>query len=107
MKETLIITERPSYLGAIMAFKAYCPRFIDIPMDDDGMDMEVLEETLKPEDRVKFIYVIPDFQNPTGKTWSVDRRKKLIELANRILTWSLWRITPTASCVLKENGRRR
>ncbi len=78
----VIITERPSYLGAIMAFKAYCPRFIDIPMDNEGMDMEALETTLKSEDRVKFIYVIPDFQNPTGKTWSVDRRKKLVELAN-------------------------
>lgn len=78
----VIITERPSYLGAIMAFKAYSPRFIDIPMDDEGMDMDVLEETLKSEDRVKFIYVIPDFQNPTGKTWSIERRQKLVELAN-------------------------
>lgn len=78
----VIITERPSYLGAIMAFKAYSPRFIDIPMDDEGMDMAVLEETLNSEDRVKFIYVIPDFQNPTGKTWSVQRRQKLVALAN-------------------------
>jgi 2-aminoadipate transaminase len=79
----IVITERPSYLGAIMAFKAYCPEFVDIAMDDDGMDMAELEKVLSTRERVKFIYVIPDFQNPTGKTWSVERRKKLIELANR------------------------
>ncbi|MDW7670720.1 MAG: PLP-dependent aminotransferase family protein [Bacillota bacterium] len=79
----IVITERPSYLGAIMAFKAYCPEFVDIAMDNDGMDMTELEKILRTRERVKFIYVIPDFQNPTGKTWSVERRKKLIELANR------------------------
>lgn len=79
----IVITERPSYLGAIMAFKAYSPEFIDIAMDDDGMDMEELEKVLSTREKVKFIYVIPDFQNPTGKTWSVERRKKLVELANR------------------------
>ncbi|RQD68885.1 MAG: PLP-dependent aminotransferase family protein [Tindallia sp. MSAO_Bac2] len=79
----IVITEKPSYLGAIMAFKAYSPQFLDIPMDDDGMDMGELEEALKTKENVKFIYVIPDFQNPTGKTWSVERRKKLIELANQ------------------------
>ncbi|SMP59193.1 PLP-dependent aminotransferase family protein [Anoxynatronum buryatiense] len=79
----IVITERPSYLGAIMAFKAYSPEFVDIAMDDDGMDMAELERVLTTRDRVKMIYVIPDFQNPTGKTWSVERRKQLVELANR------------------------
>ena len=82
-KGDIVITEQPSYLGAIMAFKAYCPEFVDITMDDDGMDMDELERVLSTRERVKFIYVIPDFQNPTGKTWSVERRKKLVELANR------------------------
>ena len=79
----IIICESPSYLGAINAFKAYEPKFLEIDTDDEGMIMEDLEETLKNNDKVRFIYVIPDFQNPSGKTWSVERRKKLVELANK------------------------
>ena len=78
-----VVCEKPSYLGAINAFRAYQCEFIDIPMDDDGMLMDELEETLKINSRVKFIYVIPDFQNPTGKSWSAERRKQLVELANK------------------------
>ena len=79
----VIICESPSYLGAINAFKAYEPSFIEIDTDDSGMIMEDLEKALKDNDKVKFIYVIPDFQNPSGKTWSLERRKKLVELANQ------------------------
>jgi DNA-binding transcriptional MocR family regulator len=79
----IIICESPSYLGAINAFKAYEPKFIEVNTDDKGMVMEDLEEVLKNNDNVKFIYVIPDFQNPSGKTWSIERRKKLVELANK------------------------
>ncbi len=79
----IIICESPTYLGAINAFKAYEPKFIEIDTDKDGMDMAQLEKTLKENDNVKFIYAIPDFQNPSGKTWSVERRKQLVELANK------------------------
>ena len=79
----IIICESPTYLGAINAFKAYEPNFIEVETDDEGMIMEDLEEALKNNDNVKFIYVIPDFQNPSGKTWSIERRKKLVELANK------------------------
>lgn len=79
----IIICESPTYLGALTAFNAYEPKYIEIETDDDGMIMEDLEEALKNNDNVKFIYVIPDFQNPSGKTWSVDRRKRLVELANK------------------------
>lgn len=78
-----IIIEKPSYLGAINAFRAYEPNFIDIELEDDGMNMEQLEKALKENEKVKFIYVIPDFQNPSGKTWSIEKRKKLVELANK------------------------
>jgi DNA-binding transcriptional MocR family regulator len=78
-----IILEKPSYLGAINAFKAYEPNFIDIELEDDGMNMDQLEDALKTGSNVKFIYVIPDFQNPSGKTWSVEKRKKLVELGNK------------------------
>ncbi|NLW21757.1 MAG: PLP-dependent aminotransferase family protein [Tissierellia bacterium] len=79
----IIVCESPSYLGAINAFKAYEPKFIEVDTDEEGMIMEDLEEVLKNNDNVKFIYVIPDFQNPSGKTWSEERRIKLVELANK------------------------
>nr|WP_244985965.1 PLP-dependent aminotransferase family protein [Anaerosalibacter bizertensis] len=78
----IVLCESPSYLGAINAFKAYEPEFIGVPTDENGMIMEELEDILKNNDRVRFIYVIPDFQNPSGRTWSIERRKRLIELAN-------------------------
>lgn len=82
-KDDVVLCESPSYLGALNAFKAYEPKFIEIPTDDDGMNMEELEKVLKTTDNVKVLYVIPDFQNPSGRTWSVERRKKVIELANK------------------------
>lgn len=77
----VIICESPSYLGALTAFKAYQPKFVEIPMDEDGMIMEELEKALKENSNVRFIYTIPDFQNPTGRTLSLERRKRLMELA--------------------------
>lgn len=82
-KDDVVICESPSYLGAINAFRAYMPKFVEISMDDNGMIMEELEAALKANPNTKFIYTIPDFQNPTGKTMSVDRRKKLVELAEK------------------------
>ncbi|QCX32320.1 PLP-dependent aminotransferase family protein [Caloramator sp. E03] len=82
-KDDIVICESPSYLGAINAFKAYEPKFVEIPMDDDGMIMEELEKALEKYPNAKFIYTIPDFQNPTGKTLSVDRRKRMVELAEK------------------------
>ncbi len=79
----VIICESPTYLGAINAFKACEPRFVEVPTDDNGMILEELEKALKENPNAKFIYVIPDFQNPTGKTWSIERRKGLVELANK------------------------
>ncbi|MDF2520983.1 MAG: PLP-dependent aminotransferase family protein [Clostridia bacterium] len=77
----VIICESPSYLGALNAFKAYLPKFVEISMDEDGMIMEELEKALEQNPNAKFIYTIPDFQNPTGRTMSLERRKKLLELA--------------------------
>ena len=78
-----IICESPTYLAAISAFKTYLPNFKEIPMDEEGMIMEELEKALKDNPNAKFIYTIPDFQNPTGRTMSLERRKKLIEIANK------------------------
>ncbi len=82
-KGDLVLCESPTYLAAISAFKAYECDFLEVPTDDDGMIMEDLEKMLKENNNVKVIYAIPDFQNPTGKTWSVERRKKLAELAEK------------------------
>lgn len=80
-KGDIIICERPSYLGAINAFKAYQPRFIEIPMDEDGMIVDELEKVLGQHPEAKMIYTIPDFQNPSGKTMSIERRRRVAELA--------------------------
>ncbi|WP_026895384.1 PLP-dependent aminotransferase family protein [Clostridiisalibacter paucivorans] len=79
----VVLCESPSYLGALNAFKAYQPKFKEVSTDDDGMVMEDLEKILEETENVKFVYVIPDFQNPSGRTWSIERRKKLVELANK------------------------
>lgn len=77
----VVICESPSYLGAINAFKAYEPRFVEVATDDDGIIVEELEEALKKNTDAKFIYLIPDFQNPSGKTIAKDRRPKIVELS--------------------------
>ncbi len=78
-----IICESPTYLAAINALKAYNAKFVEVAMDDDGMIMEELEKKLQEHPNTKFIYTIPDFQNPTGRTLILERRKRMIELANQ------------------------
>ena len=82
-KGDIVLCESPSYLGAINAFNSYQPKFIDVPTDENGMIMEELERILQENDNVKFIYVIPDFQNPSGRTWPLERRKKFMEIINK------------------------
>ena len=79
----IVLCESPSYLGALNAFKNYQPQIIEVPTDENGMIPEELDKILSENDRVKFIYVIPDFQNPTGITWSLDRRKEFINIINK------------------------
>lgn len=79
----VVLCESPSYLGALNAFKNYQPKVMEVPTDKEGMIAEELEKILEKNDRVKFIYVIPDFQNPTGITWSLERRKKFMEVINK------------------------
>lgn len=78
-----VLCESPSYLGAINAFRAYECEFQEIETDSDGMVMEDLERMIQTQPKAKFIYVIPDFQNPSGRTWSKERRQMLVELANQ------------------------
>jgi len=81
-----IIVEEPSYLGAIQAFASMQAKFCTIPLDNDGMQMDILEDRLKElkkaHIRPKFVYTVPNFHNPAGVTMTLERRKKLIELAH-------------------------
>jgi len=77
----VVLCESPTYLAAISAFKAYGCRFIEIPTDKDGMIIEELETILQNTKQTKLIYMISNFQNPTGKTWSLERRKQLATLS--------------------------
>ncbi|MGI5976812.1 MAG: PLP-dependent aminotransferase family protein [Candidatus Limivicinus sp.] len=79
----VVLMESPSYLGAINAFKLSEPNFKEVPTDDNGMIMEELEKILATTKNVKLIYVIPDFQNPSGRTWPLERRKKFMEIINK------------------------
>ncbi|MBE9524479.1 MAG: PLP-dependent aminotransferase family protein, partial [Chloroflexi bacterium] len=76
-----IVVESPSYLGALQAWNAYGVEYISIPIDEHGMKTDSLEAALRTGP--KFIYVLPNFQNPTGVTLSLERREKLVHLADQ------------------------
>ena len=76
----LILTELPTYLGALQAWRAYQAEFTSIPVDDDGLRTDLLEEALCSGP--KFMYILPNFQNPAGVTMSLERRKFLIDIAD-------------------------
>lgn len=78
----VIITEDPTFLGALIAFAPTEPRYAPVRSDADGMDTDHLAEVLAAEPATKMIYIVPDFGNPTGTTLSLARRHRLIELAN-------------------------
>ena len=81
----IVVLELPSYIGGLQAFASYMARMIGVPQDDDGMRMDLLEKVLArlaaKRKKPKFIYVVPDFQNPSGVTLPLERRKRLLELA--------------------------
>lgn len=76
-----IVVESPTYLGALQAWNAYGAQYISVPSDENGMIMDHLEEALRIGP--KFIYILPNFQNPSGSTLSLERRKRLILLADQ------------------------
>jgi DNA-binding transcriptional MocR family regulator len=78
-----VITESPTFLGAPIAFAPFEPRYRGVRMDMEGMDMAHLEDVLKTSPGARFIYTIPDFQNPTGACLSLERRQRLVALANK------------------------
>ena len=75
-----IAIEAPAYVGGLSAFSAYQPRYLQVPLDDDGMVVEALEEALIHGERPKFVYTVPNFHNPAGVTMSYERRVRLVAL---------------------------
>ena len=78
-----LICESPSFIGSLNAFRSYNVNLVGVDMEDDGINLEKLEEALKTQPNVKVLYLIPNFQNPTGRTMSLAKRKAVYELACR------------------------
>lgn len=82
-KGDTIIAEAPSFIGSLNTFRSYGAHLVGVPVDDDGMNIEALEKSLKENPNTKFIYTIPNFQNPTGITMSLTKRKAVYQLAKK------------------------
>ncbi|MBD5806456.1 PLP-dependent aminotransferase family protein [Lactobacillus sp. 0.1XD8-4] len=78
-----VLVEQPTYLCALDVFRSYGANFVGVEMDEEGMKMDALEEALKANPDTKLVYTVPNFQNPTGRTMTAERRKKLAELAEK------------------------
>ena len=78
-----LLCESPSFIGSLNAFRSYNVNLVGVDMEEDGIDLEKLENALKTEKNVKILYLIPNFQNPTGRTMSLAKRKAVYELACR------------------------
>jgi 2-aminoadipate transaminase len=84
-----VVVENPSFLGALNAFRSFGANLYGVPMQNAGMDIEALEKTLTTNKNIKFIYVIPTFQNPMGVTTSLQKRKQIIDLAYKFNVYIL------------------
>ncbi|MHA8111260.1 aminotransferase-like domain-containing protein [Lactobacillaceae bacterium Melli_B4] len=78
-----VIVEEPTYLCTLDVFRSYGANIVGVAMDENGMRMDKLEEALNVHPETKLIYTIPTFQNPTGRTMSMDRRKEFVKLADK------------------------
>lgn len=78
-----VICEEPSFIGSLNAFRSYGVNLVGVRVESDGMDMEALERKLAETPNARFIYTIPNFQNPAGVTMSLEKRKKLYALAKK------------------------
>lgn len=79
----IIICEDPSFVGALNTFRSYNTKLKSVSIEDDGINIEMLEQILKKEKNIRFIYTIPNFQNPSGVTMSLEKRKVLYSLAKK------------------------
>ena len=85
----VIICEAPTFIGSLNAFRSLNTKLVGIPLEKDGMDIAKLEDALKNNENVRFIYCIPNFQNPSGVVTSLEKRKAIYELAKKYGTMIL------------------
>ena len=78
-----VICENPSFIGALNAFRSIGAIPVGVPLEDDGINLEILEEVLKTHPKAKFMYLIPTFQNPAGITTTLEKRKAVYALAQK------------------------
>ena len=78
-----VIVEEPSFIGVLNSFRTYGANLIGVPVLSDGMDVDRVEKILSENSNVKILYTIPTFQNPSGITMSIEKRKKLIEICKK------------------------
>lgn len=76
-----VICEDPSFIGSLNCFRSHGCNLVGVPIDDDGMNIDALEEAINQNPNAKFIYTIPNFQNPGGTTLSLEKRKRMYRLA--------------------------
>lgn len=79
----VVVCEEPSFIGALNAFRSNGARPVGVPLENDGIDPDRLDAVLSREPRARFIYLIPTFQNPAGITTSLEKRKRIYEVARR------------------------
>lgn len=96
-----VIVEVPSFVGSLNSFKSFNTKLVGVPVEDGGISLEKLEAALKENPNTKLIYLIPNFQNPSGTCMSLEKRKGAYALAKNT-AYLLLRITHTAICVLGE-----
>ena len=78
-----VLVEEPSFVGCLNTFRSYGAKLCGIPMEPDGMNLEALEKALREQKKVRLLYIISSFQNPTGFTTSAEKRQKIYELAKK------------------------
>ena len=78
-----VICEEPAFIGALNCFRSFGAKLVGVPLEADGMNIDALEQALKNNPGAKFIYTIPNFQNPAGSTTSFEKRKAIYELAKK------------------------
>ena len=81
--EDVILCEDPSFIGSLNSFRSHMVRLVGVPLAEDGVDLAALEEILKTEKKVKLFYIIPNFQNPTGRCTSLAKREAILALAEK------------------------
>lgn len=82
-KGDAMVVEAPTYVGALSSFDMYEPTYYEVELENDGLNTDQLEATLKQHPEIKFLYTVSDFHNPGGVTMSLEKRQKVVELANK------------------------